>query len=464
MKNLVLIILSIITVTQGFSQGNGKFNRHSANINVNRLDKIPKSELFCIPKSSLNFSTGVNGLGGIIPLGAIDPYWKSNSTNQAFSTNIPTSPTWNKVNGAATLSPTSANNVAGTQTFKRTFFICKETQVNFSGNFRNDNMLVSFKLMRVATPDVMVWNHSSILTVDPQCWANIAYSASGLNLTAGQYYFEFIYNNQGSSFGGFAINGNITASNASLANSKDCCCNCPDLTKPPVIQGPTCICKSRACEESFTYSVPPPTNATCVTYEWSATPNIKITNSETNTISIPCKLFNHGKYTIKVKITCDGKSVIASLPITVCGKLPANFSMASNGSNATFQSNATSATNYWVLVKDDDNNCVYSNGETIEPLISTPSASYSNLANNQQYTMYHFVYNDCSEGCGCLSIQIMCFKWLPPNLMKTTGEIPSFNEISNKTIQSMEELPVALRQKLPKEIMDSRERSFKSNE
>ena len=400
----------------------------------------------CTPLSSLNFSTGQDGNGGTIAMNVTDPLWGGTSIPNMTGIFAP----WNNIPGAVIL--TSGLSI-GTKTFKRCFYLCRDTIISFSGVFRDDNQVNSFVLKNSSSSTVWTFNTAPYTpSINPQCWKDIPFSGS-VTLPAGQYCFEFTYTNQGG-LGGFALKGTISASSAILSNFPNCCCDCSLLPNQFSISGPTCFCLSNNCNTVLTYNAPH-LNPNCFKYSWKVSPSVPFTGQGTEHVTINCKDLKPGTYTITCTISCGGKAVTSTITLTVCAKPSPAFSMVSNGSSVTL--NATGASHckdYWFLVTDKDNNCAYTSGETVQFLAGNP-VTFTGLVNNQQYTVYHFVICQCGN-CICWSYQIMCFKWLPAQLMKTARGAKGVESISDKESDNLNGIPAEFKKELPKELFIER--------
>jgi hypothetical protein len=232
------------------------------------------------------------------------------------------------------------------------------------------------------------------------------------------------------------------------------CCDCSKLPQKPVITGPTCFCLSKPCDQTLTYSVPNYGDQSCYTYEWSIKNAVggpvTIAGQGTNQMSFNCNSLQAGTYYITVTVKCGDKVVTNTIQLVVCNKPDPGFSMSSSGSDVTFTSLGT-GTDYWYLVKDNDNNCAYTGGETYQ-FSSTNPATFSGLVNNQQYTVYHFVYKKCGNNCFCWSSKMMCFKWLPSQLMKTANGAKGVESLKERELLKIDEIPAEFRKELPKEL------------
>lgn len=195
-------------------------------IDNHKLDSIKTgnwSELLpanCVPQKSLNISTGLNAAGTLIATNTTDPFWGGYAIANLTGVYAP----WNVIAGTRILSPTTSNQVVGTQTLKRNFYLCSNTTVTFSGKYRDDNKIISLKIKDAGA--IQKWAQSGLPTFNPQAYNDYSFSGS-VTLAAGNYYFEFSYNS-GDSYAGFALSGTITASTPVLSNYPNCCpvCEC----------------------------------------------------------------------------------------------------------------------------------------------------------------------------------------------------------------------------------------------
>ena len=258
----------------------------------------------CTPASTLSINTGLSASGALVSPGAPDPLWGGFTIP-----NLPGSMAqWNNMAGTRILSPGPSNSVAGTQTFRRNFSLCREALVKFNGAYRDDNMLVSLKIKDGSA--ATKWS-SAVPSSNPQCFADNAFSGSA-SLLAGDYYLEFIYNNQ-SSYGGFALSGTLTTTDAVLANSKACCpspcATCDLFNSRPEIHGPTTI----KCDSPARFFL---TNCPDVTYTWTVTPSVPFTGQGTSSITLTPP-FTASDYRINVVIKCGDKQTTAGYGVKV---------------------------------------------------------------------------------------------------------------------------------------------------
>ena len=235
---------------------------------------------------------------------------------------------------------------------------------------------------------------------------------------------------------------------------EDVSCNCKELPQAPVISGPTCFCLPKPCNQTLTYSVPNYGGRPCFSYNWNVTnangQPVTVAGQGTNQINFNCSGLTAGTYNIKVTIRCEDKVVTSTIQLVVCKKPDPAFSMSSNGSSVTFTS-ASGCNNYWFLVKDNDNNCAYTSGETYQ-FLSTNPATFTGLVNNQQYVVYHFVSCKCGNSCYCWSSKRMCFKWLPSQMMKTANGAKGVELINEKSLNTLGEIPKEFKKDLPSEL------------
>jgi hypothetical protein len=105
---------------------------------------------------------------------------------------------------------------------------------------------------------------------------------------------------------------------------------------------------------------------------------------------------------------------------------------------------------FWWLIEDNDNSCSYTSGDAILPPspVTTPTANFAGLIHNKQYLVYHVAYNDCG-GTRCYSIQLACFKFLPPARVAAAGAAIPLQPISQTEVEHLKELPQNFVQQLP---------------
>ena len=128
--------------------------------------------------------------------------------------------------------------------------------------------------------------------------------------------------------------------------------------------------------------------------------------------------------------------------------------MSSNGNSATFTSTATTCAHYWYLVKDNDGSCSYTSGDTFVGPVTTAAVSFPSLINNQQYTIYHFVFCKCDKYCSKWASQIMCFQWLPPQQLQVANGAKGVKKIKEFEIKDFKEIPKEFKKEFPKEFQN----------
>jgi hypothetical protein len=104
------------------------------------------------------------------------------------------------------------------------------------------------------------------------------------------------------------------------------------------------------------------------------------------------------------------------------------------------------------LVKDNDGSCSYTSGDTYVGPIMGNTATFNSLINNQQYTVYHYIFCKCGQYCSSWASQVMCFKWLPAQLMKTANGAKGVEKLKELEINNYKEIPQEFRKDLPKEF------------
>lgn len=241
------------------------------------------------------------------------------------------------------------------------------------------------------------------------------------------------------------------------------CCDCSKLKDKPLINGISCLCWKKGCKDTLTYTTIS-NDTKCYKYEWAVSPSVKFTGQGTNQISFGCQDVKPGNiYTITVTIRCGNTVVSNSYSLNVCERLDPTFTMSSNSADVTVSS-SLGGTHYWFLVKEIVTpNCQFDNGE---PYVSGSGASYTftGLVDNQQYMIYHLVFNYCDNGCGCFSSKIMCFKWLP-SLMKSVsgGGGKKYESISENFSEDVNKIPQAFKKEIPRDLWMSKKPLNKQN-
>lgn len=229
-------------------------------------------------------------------------------------------------------------------------------------------------------------------------------------------------------------------------------CDCSKLPQQFTIAGPQHFCKPKNCNNTtLTYTAPTMPAGDCYKYEWSVSPAVPFSGQGTHQIHLACKDLNLGSYKITVKITCGDKTVSNSIPLTVCAKPDPSFSITTTGAGANLTPLGAASGHFWWLVEDKDNSCSYTAGDAIiaPSPVTTPTAAFTGLANNKQYLVYHIAYNDCGNHFKCYSIQIMCFRFLPPTKAADPSAAGHLQTISQKDVDNLNELPKNLVKQLP---------------
>ena len=219
------------------------------------------------------------------------------------------------------------------------------------------------------------------------------------------------------------------------------------LPATPPITGPATL----SCDAATVYST---NSCPGASYTWSVSPSVPFTGQGTNSISItgPYSPFVTS-YTITVSIRCGTKTVTNNIVVKP-GNCTANpyFSQAGDAGSMTFTSTQTGCTHWWYLVKDDDQNGMYTAGETFSGPITTPVANFSSLITDQFYTVYHYIYCQCGRYCSKYALYRFSFKWHPAQMMKMPSNInmdkPGY--LNEKT--KFEVVPVEFLKSLPKEL------------
>jgi hypothetical protein len=228
-------------------------------------------------------------------------------------------------------------------------------------------------------------------------------------------------------------------------------CDCSKLPHQFAISGPKAFCQPKNCNNTtLTYTAPAMPTGECYKYDWSVSPSVPFTGQGTNQIHLACKDLKPGSYKITVRITCGDKTVTNTIPLTVCAKPDPSFSITTSGAGANLTPIGAASGHYWWLIEDNDNSCSYTSGDgfvTPSP-ITTPTAAFTGLINNKQYVVYHLAYNDCN-GVRCYSLQIMCFKFLPPLRANPTAKPAELQSISQKEVDNLRDLPQELVKQLP---------------
>lgn len=180
---------------------------------------IESSVVPCFSNDSLNFSTGIDANGNLLPIHSPDPLWTGAFVADGYSFQ----PTWNLVNGANIICNNSTTNKdIGVFKYRRFFSLCESATVAMSGIFRADNRMLSFHL-REDVSGTSLWSMPTS-SQNPQCYTDYPFNAT-FNLTAGTYYFEFEYQNT-DDVGGFSLQGLLTSSKPVISNYSNCICSC----------------------------------------------------------------------------------------------------------------------------------------------------------------------------------------------------------------------------------------------
>ncbi len=230
-------------------------------------------------------------------------------------------------------------------------------------------------------------------------------------------------------------------------------CDCSQLPNQFAISGPSFFCQPKNCNTTLTYTAPK-LDPNCYKYTWDVSPTVPFTGQGTHQINLACKDLKPGTYKITVRITCDGKTVTSTMVLVVCAKPDPTFSVATSGSGVSLNPLGAASGHLWYLVQDNDNSCGYTGGDVIlaPSPITTPTASFTGLVNNKQYAVYHIAYNDCGNNFRCYSIQIMCFRFLPPMRVGAPNAEPQVQKVSEQVVDNIKALPQDLRSKIPTEL------------
>ena len=199
------------------------------------------------------------------------------------------------------------------------------------------------------------------------------------------------------------------------------------------INGASCFCWEKNCNQSLGYNIQlPPAlqNCSALQIAWTISPNVPFSGQSTNQINVNCKDLKPGVYVIKVTLKCQSKTISSSFTLTVCEKVDPGFTATSNGSSLVLNATPPSpGQHYWFLVKDNNGDCNYQNGEQIQQG-NSPIFQFNGLATNQQYVLYHVVFNSCNPTCYCISSKRLCFKWFPNSLKQGALDLQKIEEIS----------------------------------
>ena len=399
---------------------------------------------------TINVSTGVTSSGSPLPISTLDPNWKlvppipllatsSTFTVASFSTFwqatpiIGTSARW--INPSITVS----TQTPGIYIFERTIAVSAGIKT-LACDFKTcaDDILSSVELVSpssVVIPLTVIPNSKSYYLSNSIRDSIQCPEKGDWKIRAKVEYIDQL--------GGFLLSGYVRLTQGT-------CCDCSKLPHQFSISGPNCFCLSANCNIKLNYFAPH-LDPNCYKYFWQVSPSVPITGQGTEHAAIDCKSLKPGTYTITCFISCGGKVVSSTLTLTVCPKPSPAFTMSSNGSSVSLNATGTShCKDYWFLVTDKDNNCAYSSGETLQFLSGNP-VTFTGLVNNQQYAVYHFVACKCGN-CMCWSSQVMCFKWLPAQLMKMANGAKGVEFVSEKTIEDQKEIPAEFKKDLPKDI------------
>jgi hypothetical protein len=254
----------------------------------------------------------------------------------------------------------------------------------------------------------------------------------------------------------------ITCGNKSVKACKQVyskeCCDCSGLPQSFNITGPQFYCISTPCNQTFTYTAPNFGVKPCFSYDWVVkNPNggtVTIGGQGANTIEFPCTAITiPGSYTISLTIKCGTKTVTSTITLIACAKPDPLFTASIvTASTVTLSTTLAGCTNYWYLVKDNDNSDDYTSGDIIlapSPLTTNP-ATFTGLVAGQHYIAYHFAVCNCGpNGKACWSWTNLPFSPQPPHLQKAIGgkkgEIMSQKSMDNQLV-----IPQEFKKTLPK--------------
>jgi hypothetical protein len=400
-----------------------------------------------------NISTGYdNPASGLLANGSVDGEWKIVISPSGPQNSIASNPAhvgYASANpNSEWIIPTKNNDVAGDYTYEYTFNVPS----GFEGNIKfrrigadND---VKVYLDNVSNPIIYDSNQGGYAFMEGRALLKSCLEVN--KIASGTHKIICVVHNENSATG-LLVEGCMD-----LVST----CPCDLLAQAPQINGPTCFCWSKGCDTKLTYSVPAYDSKQCFKYSWSVDGN-PVSGQNGNQLTLNCKDLKPGSHKISVTITCGEKTVTSYLTLTICEKPNPAFTMMSDGSSLALAS-TVSATHYWFLVKDNDASCSYTSGDTFDFLGNNPTASQTGLVANQIYTVYHFVYKNCDNGCGCWSSQIMCFKWMPPVMAKKgnpTNLSQPIEAISKNLLEEVSQIPAAFRKELPKEIYSQKSES-----
>jgi hypothetical protein len=338
----------------------------------------------------------------------------------------------------------------------------KKYRVKFTASFANPTSLSTFVKLKIfgfnGTGGTAYNSSSNVIGISPNITSTscMTYTlpdwTAPVNLNSIQLHPENGYTQNDGAYVSWIRLDNLCIEEVS--------CPCDSLPKQVQITGPQFLCWKKDCNTVLTYTVPNYGNKECYTYNWSVTGGTSpvITGQGTNQIQINCKNLLPGSYKITVTIKCGDRVVTQTIPLVVCQTPNPAFTLTTNGAGATVTPTPPGATNhYWYIVTDKDNNCGYTSGETFNYAGSTgiTGASFSSLVNNQQYAIYHYAYNNCGQNAGCWSLQIICFKWLPPvEFRMAPGASVELKPISQRLSESVIDIPAEFKKNLPKEMYE----------
>jgi hypothetical protein len=191
----------------------------------------------CNPLTTIRINTGIDAAGiNLATTGIIDPYWNLTnvappSINGSGGINIPNAYTivsghfasWCNIPGVVSLNviPNNSFNVNNTNPaqpwhFRRKFSITTNGSVTIAGRYISDDACT----LRIC--DAL----GNILFTDNQAgWSVIKNFSTTLNLNEGCYYMQIELKNIGGGMMGYAVEANVTAATAIVANPSQNCCN-----------------------------------------------------------------------------------------------------------------------------------------------------------------------------------------------------------------------------------------------
>ncbi len=462
MKKLFLNMgLLLLSASSAFSQSDEEKRLNIIPMEQLKMAAAPSGNVDCKCQKNILADGGfenVTTLGGIGNISPTSSPWKPDTNT----------PQWSAINGACNKGIVSmwGNQTVGESIVQNGLSIVagKKYRVKFTAMFANPTSLSTFVKLKIfgynGTGPTGTYNSSSnVIGISPNItstsWATYTFPdwTAPTNLNSIQLHPENGYTQNDGAYVSWIRLDNICIEEVS--------CPCDSLPKQLQITGPQFLCYKKDCNTVLTYTVPNYGSKECYTYNWTVSGGTSpvISGQGTNQIQINCKDLKPGSYKITVTIKCGDKVVTQTIPLIVCETPNPAFTLTTTGAGATVTPTPPGATNhYWYIVTDTDNNCGYTAGEIFNYAGSTglTGANFSSLVNNQQYAIYHYAYNNCGQNSGCWSLQVMCFKWLPPVGFKMApGASVDLKPLSQRLSESVSDIPAEFKKNLPKEMYDA---------